>query len=233
MSTIGPTDREAELTAAKMAAAKAALEFVRGGAVIGVGSGTTSAEFIEALEGSSAQRPAAAVASSLETAHLLRAAGIEVTLLPPSGCIPLYVDGADEVDAEFRMVKGHGGAHTREKVLASAAGLFVCIVDGTKPVPSLTGRVVPVEYLPMARSFVAREIEKTGGRPVHRQGFVTDNGNELFDVHDLDMTDPCSLEGRLEEIPGVMCCGIFARRPADVLIIGHEDGSVETRRRLP
>lgn len=233
MSTNGTTDRETELTAAKMAAAKAALEFVRGGSVIGVGSGTTSAEFIEALEGASAPRPSAAVASSLETAHLLRAAGIEVTLLPPSGCIPLYVDGADEVDAEFRMVKGHGGAHTREKVLASAAGIFVCIVDGTKPVSILTGRTVPVEYLPMARSFVAREIEKVGGQPVHRQGFVTDNGNELFDVHDLDMSDPSGLEVRLEGIPGVVCCGIFACRPADVVIVGHPDGSVETRKRLP
>jgi ribose 5-phosphate isomerase A len=216
--------------AAKHAAALAALGLIESGTVIGVGTGTTASAFIEALAQHTGARPVAAVASSLETAHLLRAAGIEVSPLPPSGRIPLYVDGADEVDGQFRMLKGHGGAHTREKVLASAADVFVCIVDDSKPIEGLTGRIVPVEYLPMARAFVAREIEKLGGNSVHRPGFVTDNGNELFDVYGLDVSEPGYLEGRIEDIPGVVCCGIFARRAADVLIVGRADGSVETRR---
>ena len=224
-------ERDEAIAASKKAAARAALEYVGAGAVIGVGSGTTAAAFIEALEDWTGPRPVAAVASSLETAHMLRAAGIEVTLLPPSGHIPLYVDGADEVDGDLRLVKGHGGAHTREKVLASAAAQFICIVDETKVVPALTGRAVPVEYLPMARAFVAREIEQLGGCAVRRPGFVTDNGNEIFDVHDLDLIDPDYMESRLEDIPGVVCCGIFARRPADILIVGHPDGSAETVRR--
>lgn len=231
MSSATGSDPSARLAAAKAAAAKVALEYVDAGSVLGVGSGTTAAAFVRALEEWTGPRPVAAVASSLWTAHQLRAAGIDVTLLPPSGHIPLYVDGADAVDGALRMVKGHGGAHTREKVLASAAATFVCIVDDTKAVDSLTGSVVPVEYLPMARSFVAFEIEKIGGRSVHRPGFVTDNGNELFDVHDLDLTDPDYMESRLEDIPGVVCCGIFARRPADVLLVGHPDGSVDTVRR--
>lgn len=231
MSAMTGPEREHDLASAKKAAARAALDYVGAGSVLGVGSGTTADAFIEALEEWTGPRPAAAVASSLETAHLLRAAGVEVTLLPPSGHIPLYVDGADEVDGALRLVKGHGGAHTREKVLASAASLFVCIVDETKVVPALTGKAVPVEYLPMARAFVAREIEKLGGCAVHRPGFVTDNGNDLFDVHDLDLIDPDYMESRLEDIPGVICCGIFARRPADVLIVGHADGTVETVRR--
>jgi ribose 5-phosphate isomerase A len=231
MGALAASDSDTGSAAAKMAAARAALDFIGVGSVLGVGTGTTTGAFIEALEDWTGSRPVAAVASSLETAHLLRAAGIEVTPLPPSGHIPLYVDGADEVDGALRLVKGHGGAHAREKVLASAAGLFVCIVDETKVVPSFTARVVPVEYLPMARAFVAREIEEFGGRAVHRAGFVTDNGNEVFDVHDLDLSDPDYIESRLEDVPGVVCCGIFARRPADVLLVGHADGSVDTRRR--
>jgi ribose 5-phosphate isomerase A len=128
------------------------------------------------------------------------------------------------------MIKGHGGAHTREKVLASAADTFVCIVDDSKPVAALVGHAVPVEYLPMARSFVSREIERLGGHPVGRPGFVTDNGNELLDVSGLDLSEPGYTEGRLEEIPGVVCCGIFARRAADVLLVGYADGAVEMRR---
>lgn len=230
MSAKDLSGRTDTLKAAKRAAATAALAFIEAGSIIGVGTGTTASAFIEALGEHAGPRPVAAVASSLETAHLLRACGIEVSPLPPSGRIPLYIDGADEVDGALRMLKGHGGAHTREKVLASAADVFVCIVDDSKPVEELTGRTVPVEYLPMARSFVAREIEKLGGRSEHRSGFVTDNGNELFDVHGLDLSEPGYLEGRLEDIPGVMCCGIFARRSADVLLVGRADGSVETRR---
>jgi ribose 5-phosphate isomerase A len=230
MGTIQNPGSTAGLAAAKKAAATAALGFIEPGSVIGVGSGTTAAAFIEALATWTGPRPVAAVASSLDTARLLHAAGIDVTPLPPSGHLPLYVDGADEVDALFRLVKGRGGAHAREKVLASAAELFVCIVDESKPVASFRGSLVPLEYLPMARSFVAREVEELGGVAVHRPGFVTDNGNELFDVEDLDLTDPGYMEGRLEEIPGVVSCGIFAQRPADVVIVGHADGTSEIRR---
>jgi ribose 5-phosphate isomerase A len=230
MSVERPTGPADGLAAAKLAAATAALAYIEAGTVIGVGTGTTAGAFIDALASHVGSRPVAAVASSLETAHLLRAAGIDVAPLPPSGRIPLYVDGADEVDGSLRMLKGHGGAHTREKVLASAADVFVCIVDDSKPVSALLGHTVPVEYLPMARSFVAREIEKLGGRPAHRPGFVTDNGNELLDVSELDLCEPGYMEGRLEDIPGVVCCGIFARRAADVLLVGYADGAVEMRR---
>jgi ribose 5-phosphate isomerase A len=230
MSDRDPRDGEAGSAAAKLAAATAAIGYIEAGSVIGVGTGSTAGAFIDVLASHSGPRPVAAVASSLETAHLLRAAGIDVAPLPPSGRIPLYVDGADEVDGSLRMLKGHGGAHTREKVLASAADTFVCIVDDSKPVAALVGHTVPVEYLPMARSFVSREIEKLGGRPARRPGFVTDNGNELLDVSGLDLSEPGYAEGRLEDIPGVVCCGIFARRPADVLLVGYADGAVEMRR---
>lgn len=215
---------------AKRAAAIAALRFVGSASPIGVGTGSTAEAFIEALA-SLEHPPAAAVASSLGTAHLLRAAGIDVTPLPPSGRIAFYVDGADEVDPLLRMVKGSGGAHTREKVLADAADLFVCIVDDSKPVPVLVGRVVPVEVLPMARVYVARRLADMGGKVVQRPGFVTDNGNEVLDVHGLDLSDSSGLECRIECISGVVGCGIFAIRPADVLLVGHDDGSVEESRR--
>jgi ribose 5-phosphate isomerase A len=215
---------------AKTAAAIAALGLIAEGSVIGVGSGSTAAAFVEALGSWSGPRPVAAVASSLDTSRLLRAIGVDVTPLPPSGHIPLYVDGADGVDGLFRLLKGRGGAHTREKVLASAAEIFVCVIDDTKTVDSFAGCEVPVEYLPMARAFVAREIEGLGGVADHRPGFVTDNGNELFDVSGLDLSDPGYMEGRLEEIPGVVSCGIFAQRSPDVVIVGHTDGTSEILR---
>jgi len=214
--------------AAKSAAADAALRYIEAGTIIGVGTGSTASAFIAALEHWKGPRPIAAVASSLDTAHQLRAVGIEVAPLPPSGRLPLYIDGADEVDPQLRMLKGHGGAHTREKVLASAAELFVCIVDDSKTYPSLAGQTVPVEYVPMARAFVEHQIAALGGVSTHRPGFVTDNGNELLDVAGLDLTDPTLIEITLEQIPGVMCCGIFARRPADLLIVGHQNGTFDT-----
>lgn len=216
--------------AAKRAAAIAALRFLGPASPIGVGTGSTAEAFIEALA-SLEHPPAAAVASSVSTAHLLRAAGIEVVPLPLSGRLALYVDGADEVDGLLRLVKGNGGAHTREKVLAEAADLFVCIVDDSKPLAAITGRVVPVEVMPMARSYVARRLADFGGKVVQRPGFVTDNGNEVLDVHGLDLTDPCGLECRIDCIAGVVGCGIFALRPADVLLVGHDDGAVEESRR--
>jgi ribose 5-phosphate isomerase A len=215
--------------AAKAAAAAVALRYIEAGTVIGVGSGTTANEFIEALRDWTGPRPMAAVASSLDTAHLLRAAGIEVSPLPPSGRLPLYVDGADQVDPALRMLKGHGGAHTREKILASAADMFVCIVDDSKVFPALGGHTVPVEYVPMSRAFVARQIAALGGDAVERPGFVTDNGNGILDVTGLDLSDASLMEITLEAVPGIVCCGIFARRPADVLLVGHADGSADTR----
>jgi ribose 5-phosphate isomerase A len=215
---------------AKRAAAIAALHFLESGSPIGVGTGSTAEAFIEAFS-SLEHPPATAVASSLGTAHLLRAAGVEVAPMPPSGRIALYVDGADEVDPLLRLIKGNGGAHTREKVLAAAADLFVCIVDDSKPVPALIGRVVPVEVLPMARTYVARRLAELGGKVVQRPGFVTDNGNEVLDVHGLDLSDAAGLECRIDCISGVVDCGIFAIRPADVLLVGHADGTVEESRR--
>lgn len=216
--------------AAKAAAARAAVAFVVPGSVIGVGTGTTTAAFVEALA-RSGRRPAAAVASSRATAHLLRESGIEVVPLPPSGRLPLYVDGADAVDPAFRLLKGGGGAQTREKVLATASDLFMCIVDDNKPVAALSSGVVCVEVLPMAAPFVECEIERMGGAARLRDGFETDNGNGVLDISGLDLTDPLALECALECLPGVVGCGVFARRPADVVLIGHADGSVDRRDR--
>lgn len=214
------------VAAAKTAAARAAVAFVVPGSVIGVGTGTTTAAFVEALA-RSGRRPAAAVASSRATAHLLRESGIEVVPVPSSGRLPLYIDGADAVDPAFRLLKGGGGAQTREKVLATASDLFVCIVDDSKRVAPLSGVVVCVEVLPMAAPFVEREIERMGGDAHLREGFETDNGNGVLDVGGLDLADPLALECALECLPGVVGCGVFARRPADVVLIGHADGSVD------
>jgi ribose 5-phosphate isomerase A len=207
------------------AAAVRALEHVEPGSLLGVGTGATVGQLIELLA-TSERRPAAAVASSRRTAHLLLAAGIDVVPLPESGRVPLYIDGADEVDPALRMVKGGGGAHAREKVLACAAELFVCIVDDSKMVPALGSGPVPVEVLPFARYWVARRLSELGGRSAHRVDFVTDNGNELLDVHGLDLSDPCAVECAIACIPGVVACGIFARRPADVAYVGDAAGAV-------
>ena len=215
---------ESRVTAMRAAAVRA-LDRVEPGSLLGVGTGTTVGQFIELLAASD-RRPVAAVASSRRTAHLLLAAGIDVVPLPETGRVPLYIDGADEVDGALRLVKGGGGAHAREKVLACAADLFVCIVDDSKMVSSLGSGPVPVEVLPFARHWVARRLSEMGGRPVHRVDFVTDNGNELLDVHGLDLTDPCSVECAIACIPGVVACGIFALRPADVVCAGDADGAV-------
>jgi ribose 5-phosphate isomerase A len=208
----------------KRAAAEAAVEYVTVGTTIGVGTGSTAAFFIEAL----AARPgliAAAVASSEVTAAALRATGIRV--LDPASApypLPLYVDGADEVDIELRLIKGGGGAHMREKVLATAAELFVCIVDETKLVDRLGRFPVPLEVVPWAAPFVAKHVAALGGRAVARPGFVTDNGNAVLDVLGLELIDPEGLELELDAIPGVLECGIFARRRADVVLVGIAGG---------
>jgi ribose 5-phosphate isomerase A len=211
------------------AAAAAALRFMRPDAVIGVGSGRTAAAFVAALAHLE-ERPAAAVASSLATEELLRAVGIEVAELPPSGRLSLYVDGADAADGCLRLLKGGGGAHAREKVLATASDLFVCIVDDAKPTESLAGHPVSVEVLPMAVAFVTRELSALG-RVATRDGFLTDNGNRILEVSGIDLSEPEALECRIECVPGVVACGVFARRPADVLIIGHADRTVSERLR--
>jgi ribose 5-phosphate isomerase A len=226
----------------KRAAALAALEHISPGAVIGVGTGSTVAFFIEALGAlPGGRRPVAAVASSEATARALRTAGIAVVGLdevaaaaaregvriPPRpdgrpAPLPVYVDGADEVDAELRLIKGGGGAHTREKVLATASELFVCIVDESKLVQRLGAFPVPVEVMPMAAVFVAERLTEAGVRAVPRPGYLTDNGNVVLDVTGLDLADPEGLEVELDSIPGVVECGIFARRRADVLLVGGE-----------
>jgi ribose 5-phosphate isomerase A len=208
----------------KRAAAVAAIEYVPTGATIGVGTGSTAEFFIEEL----AARPgliAAAVASSEASAAALRAAGIRV--LDPAAALfplPLYVDGADEVDPELRLIKGGGGAHTREKAVATASALFVCIVDETKLVELLGRRPVPLEVVPWAAAFVAERIAALGGRAAARPGFVTDNGNIVIDVTGLDLSDPEGLEIELDAIPGVVECGLFARRRADVVLAGTARG---------
>jgi len=216
--------------ALKRAAAVAALELVVPGSTIGVGSGSTVAYFIESL----AARPdlvAAAVASSEASATALRAGGVRV--LEPAAALyplPLYVDGADEVDAELRLIKGGGGALTREKVLASSSELFVCIIDETKLVERLGLGPVPLEVVPWAAAFAAERVVALGGRPAARPGFVTDNGNAVVDVAGLELSDPEGLELELDAIPGVVECGIFARRRADLVLVATPAG-VRTLRR--
>ena len=207
---------------AKQLAARAALEFVADCRVVGIGTGSTVNHFIEALAAQGRVRTA--VSSSERSTERLRRHGIDVLDLNEAGSVDVYVDGADEADAGLRLIKGGGGALTREKILAQASRRFVCIVDESKLVDVLGTFPLPIEVIPMARSLVARELDSLGGRPVLRHGFVTDNGNEILDVHDLTIRDPVSLESELNQIPGVVTVGLFARRPADVLLIGASDG---------
>jgi ribose 5-phosphate isomerase A len=165
------------------------------------------------------------VASSKATEARLEANGIPVRALDEVGDLDLYIDGADEANAQFHLVKGGGGALTREKVLAGASRRFVCIIDDSKWVDVLGRFPLPVEVIPMARSFVARQFVRLGGRPVWRQDFVTDNGNQIIDIHDLRITDPVDLEARINQLPGVVTVGLFAARPADVLLIAGSDGT--------
>ena len=208
------------MSEAKREAALAAIRHVENGMVVGVGTGSTVAYFIDAL-GMIRDRIAGAVSSSEQSTQRLRANGIEVLDLNACGPLPLYVDGADECDPAHRLIKGGGGALTREKIIAEASRRFVCIIDAGKQVDVLGRFPLPVEVIPMARSLVARTIlARTGGQPVWREGVVTDNGNWILDVHGLRIVDPPALEGLLEAIPGVVCSGLFALRPADEVIVG-------------
>jgi ribose 5-phosphate isomerase A len=213
--------------AKKRRAALAALDLVADEATIGVGTGSTVNLFIEELV-RRRPRPRRAVSSSEASSARLRAAGIEVLDLNDVGELNLYVDGADEATPERHLIKGGGGALTREKIIAAAARRFICIVDDSKVVATLGRFPLPVEVIPMARTLVARELSARGGRPLWRQGFVTDNGNHILDVHGLTIRAPLALERELNQITGVVTVGLFAVRPADVLLVGTAQG-VETR----
>ena len=198
-----------------------AAEYVQDGSVVGVGTGSTVAFFIEALARMKG-RIEGAVSSSEQSTRLLQGHGIPVLDLNATGPLSLYVDGADECDPQRRLIKGGGAALTREKIIAEASKRFVCIIDASKLVPLLGRFPVPIEVIPMARSLVARELVRLGGQPVWREGVVTDNGNWVLDVHGLAITDPVALETALNQIPGVVSVGLFAKRPADVVIVGGE-----------
>jgi ribose 5-phosphate isomerase A len=209
--------------AGKQRAAEAAVALVRVDSVVGVGTGSTVNFFIDAL---AARGPAirGAVSSSEASTARLKAVGIEVFDLNDTGTLDLYVDGADETTRHRYLVKGGGGALTREKIVAAASREFVCIVDASKVVDVLGRFPLPIEVIPMARSYVARELVARGGQPVWREGFRTDNGNQILDVHNLEILDPPSLERDLDQIAGVVTVGLFALRPADTVIVGNENG---------
>ncbi len=216
-------DRAMDQEQLKRLAAEAALAYVKPGMILGVGTGSTVNHFIDALAGIKG-RIDGAVASSVATAERLRRHRIPVLELHEAREVALYVDGADEATRHLHLIKGGGGALTREKIVAHAAERFVCIVDESKLVDVLGRFPLPIEVIPMARSLVARELVKLGGEPVLREGFKTDNGNLILDVHHLKILNPVELEGRLDHIPGVVTNGIFARRPADVLLVGTAEG---------
>jgi len=207
----------------KKAVAQAALAYVVEGKLVGVGTGSTARLFIEALAGIK-DRIAGAVASSEDTRKRLEGHGIKVFDLNEVTDLPVYVDGADEITAEMHMIKGGGGALTREKIVSAVARQFVCIADGSKLVPVLGNFPLPVEVIPMARAYVARELTKLGGTPVLREGVVTDNGNLILDVKGWQILDPVDLETRLNQIVGVVSSGLFACRPADVCLLGTSSG---------
>jgi len=207
----------------KKLVAEAAIEYVEADTVIGVGTGSTANHFIDALANIKGKINGA-VASSEATAARLKGHGIPVLDLNSAGELSVYIDGADEADPHMHLTKGGGGALTREKIVAAASRKFVCIADGSKLVDVLGAFPLPVEVIPMARSYVARELVKLGGQPVWRENFVTDNGNVILDVHNLTIVNPPELETKLNNIAGVVTNGLFALRPADVLLLGTEEG---------
>jgi len=212
----------------KRQVAEAALAWVREDSILGVGTGSTVNCFIDALAASGI-RLDAAVSSSEATSERLRSHGFEVRELNDTGTLDVYIDGADEFDPWRRLIKGGGGALTREKIIAAASRKFVCIVDESKKVGVLGAFPLPVEVLPMARSYVARQMVALGGQPELRQGFVTDNGNVILDVHNLDLVDPVKVETRINNIAGVVTCGLFALRPAEVVLMASASGVQQFR----
>lgn len=210
------------MSEAKRLAGEKAIDYIEDGMIVGVGTGSTVAYFIDAL-GRNKERIKGAVSSSEQSTARLKALGIEVLDLNATGPLSLYVDGADECDPHKRLIKGGGAALTREKIIAEASAKFVCIVDPAKRVDVLGKFPLPVEVIPMARSLVAREIlGMTRAQPVWRENVVTDNGNWILDIHGLAITDPVALETAINQIPGVVSVGLFARRAADVVIVGGE-----------
>ena len=207
----------------KRAVAREAIRYVVDDAWLGVGTGSTANFFIDELA-KVKWRIKGAIASSVKTAERLKAHGIDVEELNNVDDIPVYVDGADEVTPQGAMIKGGGGALTREKIVAAVARKFVCIADASKKVEVLGTFPLPVEVIPMARSYVAREIVRLGGYPEWRMGFTTDNGNVILDVHGLDIADPVGLEARINQIVGVVTVGLFARRGANVILVGEAAG---------
>ncbi|MGI9329080.1 MAG: ribose-5-phosphate isomerase RpiA [Gammaproteobacteria bacterium] len=207
----------------KQAAAMAALEFIMPGTRLGVGTGSTVNFLINALP-NIANKIDVVVASSIATERRLRAAGFRVSELSDVGDLDLYIDGADEANKQLHLIKGGGGALTREKILAGAARKFVCIVDESKRVGVLGKFPLPVEIIPMAESLVSRQFVRLRGQPILRQDFVTDNGNSILDVHGLQISNPPEMEHRFNQVPGVVTVGIFAQRPADALLIARAGG---------
>ncbi len=207
----------------KKMVAEAALEYVEPGTIIGIGTGSTANHFIDFLAGIKGKIDGT-VASSRASAERLAAHGIPVLDLNSAGELSVYIDGADESNHHLHLIKGGGGALTREKIVAACARKFVCIADDSKLVDVLGAFPLPIEVIPMARSMVARELVKRGGQPVYREGFTTDNGNDILDVHNMVIMEPVKLEQDLNDIPGVVTVGLFAKRPADVLLLGTEDG---------
>ena len=212
----------------KRNAAEAALQFIAPGTVLGVGTGSTVNYLIDRLP-DVRDRIEAVVSSSAATTALLKQRGFEVKTLNETGDLDLYIDGADESDHNLSLIKGGGGALTREKVLAAAARRFVCIVDDSKLVGMLGSFPLPIEVLPMAQEFVSRRLLKMRGNPIWREGFVTDNGNHILDVEDLQISNPLEMEARINRIPGVVTVGIFADRPADILLVANDKGVREMR----
>lgn len=207
----------------RKAAALESMQYIKNIDVIGVGTGSTINYFIDALAEKKHQI-AGAVASSVATEKRLKERGIPIIDLNSVSNLEIYIDGADEFNEHFYLIKGGGGALTREKIIAAAAKRFICIVDESKRVDVLGKFPLSIEVIPMARSFVAREIVKFEGDPVYRQGFITDNNNVILDVHNLNIVDPIKLEETLNNLPGVITNGLFARRPADILLVGTSGG---------
>ncbi|MCK4842092.1 MAG: ribose-5-phosphate isomerase RpiA [Methylococcales bacterium] len=206
----------------KKQVAQSALEYIKGVSIVGVGTGSTVNFFIEMLADFKADIEAA-VSSSDATTQRLKNIGIPVLELNSVGDIEVYIDGADEVDPRKKLIKGGGGALTREKIIAAASKKFVCIVDDSKCVDVLGKFPLPVEVIPMARSYVAREMVKLGGQPIWREDYYTDNGCEILDVHNLDIINPMELERTINDITGVVTVGLFSHRDADIVLIGNGD----------
>jgi ribose 5-phosphate isomerase A len=207
----------------KLIAAKASLAYIEDGAILGVGTGSTVNELIDMLP-SIRDKIEAVVSSSSATTTRLEELGFEVSMLNSVGDVDVTIDGADEANKHMQLIKGGGGALTREKILAGASRKFVCIIDDSKQVGMLGTFPLPIEVIPMAQSFVARKMVKMRGQPIWRENFVTDNGNHILDVHNLQISSPLEMETRINQIPGVVTVGLFAHRPADVLLVASDTG---------